>query len=409
MRERVSSVRRAWKLGFLMLLACSRLVAEPYSQEKLKELAEPIALYPDVLIAQILPASTNPIHIVDAARYLQKAGGEVEEPPPDHDWHPSVVALLGVPPVLNMMNEQLSWTLELGEAVKNQRAELMDAIQTARREAQAAGKLETNEQQVVVVEKEVIRVQPADPQVIYVPQYYPAYPTTSTTVVYKDNSDEAAFVGLTVGLLMGAAIANADYHYVHWRGHGFYYDNDFYDDFLKDRYAYARDLQQRRFDHVEELQKNRQDFVSDRQDELRDRQSQRQEKVGDRQTERRDSVDSRQTERREASGDRQTQRQDRLAQSDRASRDQAARLERTTRSESRTASRDQRAQRTSESMPSRRQAVQSNTNRRSLGGSGSYSRQSAFGGSNFEGRSASNFSQRGSRSMGGRSFGGRRR
>jgi hypothetical protein len=75
-------IGHAWRLGLLTVMACNGVSAETFSQDRLKELAEPIALYPDALITQILPASTKPIHIVDAARYPQKAGGEVDEAPP---------------------------------------------------------------------------------------------------------------------------------------------------------------------------------------------------------------------------------------------------------------------------------------------------------------------------------------
>lgn len=200
----------------------------PASAEDLQILVAPVALYPDSLLAHILPASTVPIDVVEAARYLRDHGGKVEDSP-DVPWLPSVRALLRFPDVLYKMDEDLSWTQDLGAAVIAQQNDVMNAIQHVRKIAQETGALQTNDKQVVQVEKEVIKIVPADPEVIYVPVYDPEViyvQQPSTVVVVDDNDDEAAaaLIGFGVGFLVGAAFAD---DYCDWYGftiyHGGYY------------------------------------------------------------------------------------------------------------------------------------------------------------------------------------------
>ena len=153
--------------------------AEPYfTPEELEELVGPIALYPDDLIAIILPASTYPLDIVQAARFLE----DHEQDPslePDPEWDDSVVALLNYPDVLQLLNEELEWTWDLGEAFLNQQVDVFAAVQDFRERARDAGNLASNERQVVREEDGAIEIEPADPKVIYVPYYEP-----SRVVVY---------------------------------------------------------------------------------------------------------------------------------------------------------------------------------------------------------------------------------
>ena len=140
---------------------------------QLDELLSPIALYPDPLIALVLPASTFPTDVVMAARYL-KAGGDpqaVESQP----WDDSVKALARYPEVVKWMDENLAWTRQLGEVFAFQPADVLTATQRLRAAARAAGNLTDTPQQTVVVEREVIRIVPAQPDVIYVPVYDPVY------------------------------------------------------------------------------------------------------------------------------------------------------------------------------------------------------------------------------------------
>lgn len=234
-------------------------IAQAESEEtRLDKLVEPIALYPDALLAQILPASTFPVQVVNAARYLRSQGDDIDLIP-DNDWHPSVKALLSVPPVLEKMNAELAWTIQLGEAVKSNQEAVLQAIQRVREFAYEGGELVSNDKQVIIVEQEVIKIEPPTPEVIYVPQYY-TYPSSST-VVYRDNNDDQVFAGFAVGLIIGAAIA--DNHYFDWHHFHFRYSSDVYRDirhirhdrqqFVRERHKQARrdfDKRQQRRDHA---------------------------------------------------------------------------------------------------------------------------------------------------------------
>ncbi len=145
----------------------------PLTPAQLDELLSPIALYPDPLIALILPASTYPADVVMAARYL-KAGGDPQAVE-SQDWDDSVKALARYPEVVKWMDENLAWTRQLGEVFTLQPADILTSTQRLRTTARAAGNLADTPQQKVVVEKEVIRIVPAQPEVIYVPIYDPIY------------------------------------------------------------------------------------------------------------------------------------------------------------------------------------------------------------------------------------------
>ena len=142
--------------------------------EELETLVAPVALYPDELLAQILPSSTSPLDVVKAHQYLAKNPDMVE--PPEEAvalWDPAVVSLMQFRDVVEMMAADIGWTTSLGEAVYFQEDEVYDAIQLVRARANDKGMLSDNDKQVVVVEKEIIRIEPSDPQVIYVPRYDP--------------------------------------------------------------------------------------------------------------------------------------------------------------------------------------------------------------------------------------------
>ncbi|MGD1214401.1 MAG: DUF3300 domain-containing protein [Terriglobales bacterium] len=154
--------------------------APPYAQEtpeQLQRLVAPIALYPDSLVAQILAASTFPEQVVEADRWVQAnpdlkgdaLGKAVDQQP----WDPSVKALAAFPSVLGNMDKNLSWTSSLGDAYYNQQPDVMDAVQVMRRRAQAAGDLKTTPQQTVATQDSNISIEPADPDVVYVPAYDP--------------------------------------------------------------------------------------------------------------------------------------------------------------------------------------------------------------------------------------------
>lgn len=140
-----------------------------WSPAELDQMLAPIALYPDPLLAQMLPAATLPVQIVLADRYLDSGGDPnlIDEQP----WDPSIKALAQYPLVLQWMDEYLAWTTALGQAFLNQPQEVMDSIQRLRAQAQALGNLEPNPQENVMYEDGAIEILPANPQVIYLPMY----------------------------------------------------------------------------------------------------------------------------------------------------------------------------------------------------------------------------------------------
>jgi hypothetical protein len=147
--------------------------AEPLSPTELAELVGPIALYPDDLVAIVLPASTYPLQVVEAARFLD-ARTKDSKLEPESDWDDSIVALLNYPEVVRLMNDDLDWTYDLGEAVLNQRPDVLDAIQGFRERAANAGNLRSDERQTIAKATDgTIEIKPADPEVIYVPYYEP--------------------------------------------------------------------------------------------------------------------------------------------------------------------------------------------------------------------------------------------
>jgi hypothetical protein len=151
--------------------------AAQQTPEQLQQLVAPIALYPDALVAQILAAATYPDQVVEADRWLQKhtdlkdekLGKEVDKQP----WDPSVKALVEFPSVLANMDKNLSWTSSLGDAYVNQQQDVMNAVQVMRDRAQKAGNLQSTSQQKVSQQGQNIVIEPADPEVVYVPQYDP--------------------------------------------------------------------------------------------------------------------------------------------------------------------------------------------------------------------------------------------
>lgn len=152
-----------------------------FQQEELDQLLASIALYPDALLAQILMASTYPLEVVQAARWVNAypnvTGPQLEEAMQQQPWDPSVKSLTAFPQVLAMMDANLEWTQRLGDAFLGQRPAVMATVQTLRVRAQAAGHLQSTPQQTVIAEPQAIRIEPAMPQIVYVPVYDP-------TVVY---------------------------------------------------------------------------------------------------------------------------------------------------------------------------------------------------------------------------------
>jgi uncharacterized membrane protein YgcG len=187
----------ALSLAFLLVLpqalvAQSESKEKPFKQEELDQLLAPIALYPDSLLAQIFMASTYPLEVVQAGRWVEQneslTGDALTAALEQQNWDPSVKSLVNFPQVLQMMNEKIDWTQKLGDAFLAQQKDVMDTAQSLREKAKAEGNLETNQEQKVIVEKETqtIIIEPSNPQIVYVPTYnptvvygrwwYPAYP-----------------------------------------------------------------------------------------------------------------------------------------------------------------------------------------------------------------------------------------
>ena len=147
--------------------------APPPPADSMDDLVGRIALYPDDLVAIILPASTFPLQIVQADRWLEKRKTDPKLAD-RRQWDDAVKTLLNYPEVVKMMSNDLDWTSALGEAVVADQGAVLEGIQSFRRRAQAAGNLKSDDKQVVKAEQEIIIIEPANPEVIYVPQYTPS-------------------------------------------------------------------------------------------------------------------------------------------------------------------------------------------------------------------------------------------
>src|SRR5712675_2406117 len=151
--------------------------ASKQSPQQLQQLVAPIALYPDALVVQILAASTYPTQIVEADRWMQShsnlKGEELAKEVDKQPWDPSVKALAQFPSVLENMDKNLSWTSSLGDAYANDPQGVSDALQTMRQQARNAGNLKSTEQENVTDPVGTIDIEPANPDVVYVPAYDP--------------------------------------------------------------------------------------------------------------------------------------------------------------------------------------------------------------------------------------------
>jgi hypothetical protein len=195
------------------------------SQSDLEKLAMPIALHPDPLISILLPASAYPLEIVQAARFVRDTNNiaKLDQQP----WDENVKAVARFPELIRKMDEDISWTIALGDAFLNQPKELMDTIQALRSKARKAGTLQstpqqvvtvtnvvvlqTNVTQVVTVTNEIVQVRPADPQIVYVPTYPATVYYPPPAYIYDPY---APLIGFGVGIAVGAIIANnCDWHH----------------------------------------------------------------------------------------------------------------------------------------------------------------------------------------------------
>ena len=156
-----------------------------WDPDAIDELVAPIALYPDQLVGQILAASVNSQEVLDAGNWLLEnetlKGDPLDAAAQKAGFGPAVRGLMQFPTVVDMMCQEIDWTKQVGAAFTSDQKAVLDAIQRLRAQAADVGNLKTTPQQTVETTKEdgkeIIEVKPADPKVVYVPQYDP-------TVVY---------------------------------------------------------------------------------------------------------------------------------------------------------------------------------------------------------------------------------
>ena len=206
---------------------------------ELDQLVAPIALYPDPLLAQVLMASAYPLDIVQAERWLEAnknlKGDALKAAVDKQPWDDSIKSLVATPDVLQMMSSKLDWTQKLGDAVVAQQADVMDAIQRLRTKAQANNKLQSTKEQKVTVQqvqnRQVIAIEPTDPDMVYVPYYdpgvvygdwpYPDYP--------PDYWPAPGYIGagiIAAGIGFGAGYALGRWHGGNYWGGGVNWNNN---------------------------------------------------------------------------------------------------------------------------------------------------------------------------------------
>jgi Spy/CpxP family protein refolding chaperone len=213
---------RAWACVLILLLAVPPLLIAQqqtdavFRQEELEQILAPIALHPDSLVTQILMAATYPLEVVQAERWIKQnaslKGEALTAALEKQEWDPSVKSLVNFPQVVTMMSEQLEWTQKVGDAFLADQKQVLDTIQSLRAKAQASGNLQTTKEQTIIVEEKIIKIEPANPQVVYVPTYnptvvygawpYPAYPPYA---YYPPGYVASSAMMFGAGMAMGAA------------------------------------------------------------------------------------------------------------------------------------------------------------------------------------------------------------
>jgi hypothetical protein len=234
--ERMPRAVAVVSLGLFLSAGLAAAAETKFSQAQLEEMIAPIALYPDEVLSTVCIAATYPLEVVEADRWRDKnpslQGEALDKALQQQDWDASVESLTSFPDVLDRMSNNLEWTKDLGDAFLDQRNELMDAAQRLRTKAYDAGTLKTTPQQTVVKEEKTIYVQPANPQVVYVPTYAPStvygpsyvapatpyYPSFWAT---PGGAVTAGVIGFGAGIATGALIGSA----FNWGDHDVYVHN----------------------------------------------------------------------------------------------------------------------------------------------------------------------------------------
>lgn len=237
-------------LRALPLLICAMLAIPPatpaqesveteeaysFTKEELTQMLAPIALYPDSLIAQILMASTYPLEIVEAERWMRDKqnlkGDALNEALKEMNWDPSVKSLCHFPDVLIAMSDKLDQTTKLGDAFLGQEDDVMNTIQELRQKAEEQGNLKNTREQNVIVEQDIIRIEPVDPEVVSVPIYdplyvygpwwYPSYPPYYWYYPYG-MSISGGYIGFGPGIYLGFGLFS--WSIFDWHHHSIHMD-----------------------------------------------------------------------------------------------------------------------------------------------------------------------------------------
>ncbi len=217
------------------------------SPDQLSNLVAPIALYPDNLLGQVLAAATYPLEIAEAQQFLQQnpnlRGQQLIDAAKQQNWDPSVQALVAFPDVMTMLSRDIRWTTDLGNAFLAQQSDVMNAIQAMRARAQQNGRLQSTPQENVTTQydngQNAIQIQPTDPNMVYVPQYNPAYvwgpplygaypPLYYPPVSYGCGFDAGVFLG---GLFSGFLGFGAWGWGLNWFAHGLFLNGLFFNHF----------------------------------------------------------------------------------------------------------------------------------------------------------------------------------
>lgn len=199
-----------------------------FSQAQLDQMMAPVALYPDSLLSQVLMAATYPDQVAQAVKWAKdnpdQKGDDAVTAVQDKGWDASVASLAAFPQVLDIMGEKPDWVRQVGDAFLADTDTVMSTIQGLRAKAKEAGNLETSEQQKVIVEQSIIKIEPADPQVVYVPAYNPTviygpwwWPMYPPFYYYPPGYGFAAGVWAGIGFGIGIGITNAIWGGFNWR------------------------------------------------------------------------------------------------------------------------------------------------------------------------------------------------
>ncbi len=316
-RKPMRSILRFWPVVFLfifsfVLIPWGRLLSQqptgkPSPTEPIDQLTAPIALYPDALIFQLMPASTNVDKVKSFATWLGKnanlKGDELQDAAQKAGFDASYIALAPFPQVVQMMAQKPEWTKALGQAFTADKNAVFDSVQRLRAQAQASGNLQSTPEQKIETQttsdgQQVIVIQPANPEVIYVPTYNPqtVYVAAPPPPPSGSAVAGAAALAFTTGVIIGAS-QNSYNSYYHA-----------YDDYWDDREDYYKERQENHQENASQRQENYQENASQRQSSAQTNQDQRQSSAQANQAQRQSSAQANQAQRQSNAQANQSQR-----------------------------------------------------------------------------------------------------